>query len=78
MSYMVKRTSWWDYLPPEIQEKILKMADKQYHRERLDKVTMFKSGWKNYSCFLTTNVFFRYIRSLEIFGIFADAGHTTC
>ena len=38
MSYMVKRTSLWDYLPPEIQQKIIKMADKQLHRERLDQV----------------------------------------
>lgn len=38
MSYLAKRTSYWDYLPPEIQVYIMMLADRSHHRDRLGAV----------------------------------------
>lgn len=35
MSYLQTRTTWWDFLPPEIQHYILNLADRQHHRDQL-------------------------------------------
>ena len=31
----VRRTSWWDYLPTEIQIYIIRLAIRQHHRDQL-------------------------------------------
>ena len=51
MSYLQERTSYWDFLPPEIQQYILKLADRQHHRDQLQQVhAILNKLWKICRC----------------------------
>ena len=48
---MVNRTSYWDFLPPEIQQYILQLADRQHHRDQLNRVhQVLRLFWKLCNC----------------------------
>ena len=51
MSYLQERTSYWDFLPQEIQQYILKLADRQHHRDQLSQVhQVLNRFWKICDC----------------------------
>ena len=51
MSYLQARTSYWDFLPPEIQQYILKLADRQHHRDQLSQVhQVLNRFWQLCNC----------------------------
>lgn len=51
MSYLQARTSYWDFLPPEIQQYILKLVDRQHHRDQLSQVhQVLNRFWQLCNC----------------------------